>query len=134
MNKEDSTSNKAKILIVEDRPPTSLVLRDLLASQGYDVSCANTGEEGLKEALEFKPDLILLDLALPSMNGWDVAKKVRSTPEIQDVPIIAITAHAIEYARDKTLKAGCNEYLLKPINHRILLNTIRTLLQDKPKV
>jgi len=129
-----SESNETiKILIVEDRPPTSLVLKDLLSSQGYEVTCAYSGEDGLKQAIDLKPDLILLDLSLPSMNGWEVAQKIRSTPEINSVPIIAITAHAIEYARDKSLRAGCNEYLLKPINHRILLNTIKNLLQDQSK-
>ena len=128
-----SEEKKIRILIIEDRPPTSLVLKDLLVSQSYDVICSNSGEDGLKQATESKPDLIILDLSLPSMNGWEVAEKIRATPDIQTVPIIAITAHAIEYARDKSLRAGCNEYLLKPINHRILLNTIRTLLMDQGK-
>jgi DNA-binding response OmpR family regulator len=126
----DKALKPEKILIVEDRPPTSLVLKDLLSSQGYNIACAYTGEEGFKEAMEFRPDLIILDLSLPTMNGWEVAAKIRQTPEIQSVPIIAITAHAIEYARDMSLKAGCNEYLLKPINHRILLNTIKQLLES----
>ena len=130
MKNTDKNKKETIILIVEDRPPTSLVLKDLLISQGYDVSCAYTGEEGYKQASQLKPDLIILDLSLPSMCGWEVAEKIRSTPDIQSVPIIAITAHAIEYARDKSLKAGCNEYLLKPINHRILLNTIKGLLQN----
>lgn len=130
MKNTDKSNEKIKILIVEDRPPTSLVLKDLLISQGYDVSCAYSGEDGLKQAIDLRPHLILLDLSLPSMNGWEVAEKIRATPEIQSIPIIAITAHAIEYSRDKSLKAGCNEYLLKPINHRILLNTIRRILQD----
>lgn len=135
MKDEKSTEEKksAVILIVEDRPPTSLVLKDLLSSQGYEVHCAHTGEDGLANAIELKPDLVLLDLSLPSMNGWEVSQKIRNTPEINTVPIIAITAHAIEYARDKSLKAGCNEYLLKPINHRILLNTIKNLLKGEDK-
>ena len=130
MSEEKQDSKKIKILIIEDRPPTSLVLKDLLLSQGYEVSCAYSGEEGYSQAVNIKPDLVILDLSLPSMNGWEVAGKIRGTPEIQGVPIIAITAHAIEYARDKSLRVGCNEYLLKPINHRILLNTIKNLLQE----
>lgn len=129
MKKKD-TDQKTKILLVEDRPPTSLVLKDLLSSQNYEVVCAYSGKEGLEKAIETRPDLVILDLNLPEMDGWQVAEKIRATPEINSVPIIAITAHAIEYGRDKSLRAGCNEYLLKPINHRILLNTIQNLLAE----
>ena len=104
-----------KILIVEDVE----INRDLLAQlleDDYELVEAVDGQQGLEMALLEKPDLILLDVGLPEMDGWEVAQKIRADAALEDIPIIAVTAHAMAGDQDKALQVGCNDYIAKPID------------------
>ncbi len=116
-----------KILIVEDVEWN----RDLLAQvleEAYAIIEAVDGREGLEVAEAERPDLILMDLSLPEMDGWELAARIRQTEAIRDVPIIAVTAHAMAGDEERALKAGCNGYLSKPIDEEELLKKVRGLI------
>ncbi|MBI2950860.1 response regulator [bacterium] len=116
-----------KILIVEDVEWN----RDLLAQvleEAYAIIEAVDGREGLEVAEAERPDLILMDLSLPEMDGWELAARIRQTESIRDVPIIAVTAHAMAGDEERALKAGCNGYLSKPIDEEELLKKVRGLI------
>ena len=107
---------RRRILVVEDNRDNMMLVADILQSLDYDVLVAVDGQQGLEVATSEKPDLILLDLSLPMMDGWTVARTLKTTQTAQHIPIIAITAHAFLGDRDRALAAGCDEYLSKPIN------------------
>ena len=116
-----------KILIVEDVEWN----RDLLAQvleEAYTIIEAEDGRQGLEVAEAERPDLILMDLSLPQMDGWELAARIRQTEAIRDVPIIAVTAHAMAGDEERALKAGCNGYLSKPIDEEELLKKVRGLI------
>ena len=112
-----------KILIVEDVEMNRDLLVQLLEDD-YELSEAVDGVQGLAMAREIKPDLILLDIALPEMDGYEVMKHIRADNEIKDTPIIAVTAHAMEGDEEKALEAGCNDYLPKPIDEEELWSKV----------
>lgn len=116
-----------KILIVEDVEWNRDLLTQLL-EEDYTVVQAGDGLQGLKCAEEEHPDLILMDLSLPKMDGWELASRIRSTESIRDVPIIAVTAHAMTGDEERALQAGCNDYIPKPIDEDRLLDKVRTLI------
>jgi len=117
-----------KILVVEDNEMNRDMLTRRLQKRGYEVGTAADGEEALTMASSECPDLILMDLSLPLVDGWEVTRRIKQTPEIAAIPIIAITAHAMRGDREKALEAGCDDYETKPIDFHRLLGKIKALL------
>lgn len=112
--------SSGRILVVEDNPDNRILISDVLTSLDYDVIVAVDGAEGIATAAAEMPDLILLDLSLPQMDGWTAARRIRSMPELQHIKIIALTAHAMVGDRERALAAGCDDYVSKPIDLREL--------------
>lgn len=106
----------AKILIIEDHPDTRELLRLMLEMEGYDIAEARAGDEGVRQAQEFQPDLILMDISLAGeISGWEATQRLRSDPQFDNTVIVALTAHAMKDDRATTLAYGCDEYWTKPI-------------------
>jgi two-component system cell cycle response regulator DivK len=108
--------SKKRILVIEDNHDNYELVRFLLEQAGYEILGAFDGLSGVKIAQEEKPDLILLDLAIPELDGWEVAKQVRANPETQTTPIVALTARTMPDELQRALDAGCNGYISKPID------------------
>ncbi len=105
-----------KILYIEDNEQNLYLVRFILTKHGYEVCSARDGQEGIRLAAEAKPDLILLDIQLPSMDGYAVARSLRANGELAGIPIVAVTSYAMAGDREKALAAGCTGYIEKPIN------------------
>lgn len=118
----------AKILIVEDNEMNRDMLSRRLQRRGYDICVAVDGVEGLDAARTQMPDLILMDMSLPRMDGWEATRLLKSEPSTSRIPIIALTAHAMLSDRDKAFAAGCDEYDSKPVEFHRLLGKIECLL------
>jgi CheY-like chemotaxis protein len=123
----------AKILLVEDNEMNRDMLSRRLIRRGFEVTVALDGKQGVDMAVSESPNLILLDMSLPVMNGWDVAQTLKADPATQDIPIIALTAHAMDGDREKALEAGCDEYETKPVEFKQLLEKINHFLNDTGK-
>lgn len=106
----------ARVLVVEDNKDNMMLITDLLTLLRYDVIMAENGAEGVEKAISIKPDLILMDLSLPVMDGWTAARMIKDNPETAHITVIALTAHAMVGDREKALEAGCDDYISKPIN------------------
>lgn len=117
-----------KILIVEDNDMNRDMLSRRLERRGYEVSVAADGRQGIEKAQAVLPDLILLDLSLPEIDGWEVARRLKGEQSTSNIPIIALTAHAMTGDRDEAIAAGCNDYDTKPIEFQRLLGKIEILL------
>ena len=124
---------KKKILIVEDNPQNMRLLEMLLGAKGYTLLKAIDGEEAVNLATSERPDLIIMDIQLPKMNGLEATRQLRQSPDFSHTPIIAITAYAMKGDREKFLEAGCDAYLSKPINTRELPGVISEMLFPPPK-
>ena len=122
-------TKKKVLLIVEDNEQNMELFRDLLLSKGYTVIEAVDGEMALAKVNSETPDLILMDIQIPKIDGVEVARKMRNYPSLNNIVIIAITAHAMKGDREDFLKAGFNDYIAKPINVRTFLQTIENHLQ-----
>ncbi len=107
---------KNNVLLIEDNPQNSYLTTFLLEKHGYKVTTAADGQLGIHLAQKLKPDLILLDIQLPLMDGYEVASRLRCIKDLHDTPIIAVTSYAMVGDREKSLAAGCNGYIEKPIN------------------
>jgi CheY-like chemotaxis protein len=107
---------KSKILVIEDNDQNLYLITFILRSHGYEVVQSRDGSEGLEMACQVRPDLILLDIQLPLMDGHEVARRLRANPETRDIPVVAVTSYAMAGDRDLCLKAGCTGYIEKPIN------------------
>lgn len=118
----------AKILLVEDNEMNRDMLSRRLIRKGYEVLIAVDGEEGVAMASRDAPDLILMDVSLPLMNGYDATRAIKANPQTQGIPVIALTAHAMAIDREKALAAGCDDYDTKPVELPSLLGKIETLL------
>lgn len=105
-----------KILIIEDNEQNLYLLTFILRNHGYDVEAAQDGREGIDKAVAVRPDLILLDVQLPVMDGYAVASRLRTYPELTQTPIIAVTSYAMVGDRERALESGCTGYIEKPIN------------------
>ncbi len=121
----------AKILLVEDNQMNRDMLSRRLTRKGYEVVIAVDGEQGMAMARSEAPDLILMDMSLPVLDGWEATRQLKSAPETQAIPIIALTAHAMAGDREKAVEAGCNDYDTKPIEMPRLLEKIEALLGEK---
>ena len=117
-----------RILVVEDQEDNRRILRDLLTSVGYEIIEAVTGEEGVALAETGRPDLILMDIQLPGIDGYETTRRVRALPALRQVPIIAVTSYALSGDDVKAKEAGCTDYVPKPFSPRALLATIRKYL------
>ncbi len=117
-----------KILLVEDNEMNSDMLSRRLERKGYEVVIAVDGEKGIAMAQSEKPHLILMDLSLPVVNGWDATRQLKDAPETRSIPVIALSAHAMASDRQKALEAGCDDYDSKPIEFSRLLEKMQKLL------
>ena len=113
-----------KILYVEDNPDNVYMLTRRLKKKGFELIIAGDGQEGVDKAVEEKPDLILMDLSLPTMDGWTATAEIKKIEEVKDIPIIALSAHAMPEHRDRAIKAGCSDYDTKPVDIKRLLGKI----------
>jgi CheY-like chemotaxis protein len=122
----------AKILLIEDNEMNRDMLSRRLERRGYEVLIAVDGQQGVELAQSSAPDLILMDMSLPVIDGWEATRQLKSMDRMKAVPIIALTAHAMSGDREKALEAGCNDYDTKPIELPRLLGKIEALLGSKP--
>lgn len=122
----------AKILYVEDNDDNVFMLKPRLERKGYTVIIAADGEAGIALAQREKPDLILMDLELPGIDGWEATRQLKNLPETSSIPVIAVSAHAMSGDRERALAAGCDEFEAKPVAMPELLKKIRTLLSSPP--
>ena len=117
-----------RILVVEDQEDNRQILRDLLSNAGFEIIEAETGEEALVAASSQRPDLILMDIQLPVLDGYEVTRRIKADPLLQEIPIIVVTSYALSGDEGKAREAGCNDYVTKPYSPRELLTKIRNLL------
>jgi two-component system cell cycle response regulator DivK len=113
-----------KILYIEDNEQNYYLVKVLVNTRGFEVLWARDGQEGIDKADQSRPGLILLDIQLPVMDGYEVARRLRSNPELADIPIVAVTSYAMTGDREKALSAGCNGYIEKPIDPDTFLEQI----------
>ena len=120
----------ARLLVVEDNELNRDMLSRRLQSRGYELVEAVDGEDGLLKARSEKPDLILMDMSLPGMDGWEATRRIKEASQTCSIPVIALTAHAMGGDREKALAAGCDDYDTKPIDLARLLQKIEALLRS----
>jgi len=118
-----------KILYVEDNPDNVYMLTRRLKKKGFELIIAGDGQEGIDKAIEENPDLILMDLSLPTMDGWTATAKIKEIEQVKDIPIIALSAHAMPEHRDRALKAGCSDYDTKPVDIKRLLGKMEQFIE-----
>ena len=117
-----------KILLVEDNEMNRDMLSRRLKRKGYEVVIAVDGQEGVNMATSESPDVILLDMSLPIMDGWEAARQLKANPDTKGIPILGLSAHAMTPDRDKAIAAGCDDYDTKPVDIKRLLGKIQELL------
>jgi len=117
-----------RILVVEDHEDNRRILRDLLTSVGFEIIEAVTGEEGVTLAKTHRPDLILMDIQLPGLDGYEATRRIKANPALRQIPIIAVTSYALSGDEVKAKEAGCDDYVTKPYSPRALLAKIRGYL------
>lgn len=120
-----------KILVVEDNPMLQEILVERLKMRQFDIVTANDGQEGVAAAQQESPDLILMDISLPRIDGWEATRILRGRDNTKHIPIIALTAHALLEDKERSLAVGCNDFETKPINFPNLLAKINRLLGYK---
>jgi two-component system cell cycle response regulator DivK len=121
---EESVGPLTRIMIVEDSEDIRTLLAELLEGEGYDLVFATNGEEGLETAKAIQPDIILMDLSLPGMDGWEAVYRLRQLPAFKKTPIVALTAHATRKDEERALAVGCTGYISKPFDMDKLLQYI----------
>jgi two-component system cell cycle response regulator DivK len=117
-----------RILVVEDQADNRRILRDMLGNAGYELVEAESAEDALTAVEAQRPDLILMDIQLPIMDGYEATRRIKSNPTLKDVPIIAVTSYALSGDEAKARAAGCNAYVTKPFSPRALLAKVREFL------
>ena len=117
-----------RVLIVEDHETNRRILRDLLTSAGYELTEAVTGEEGVTSAETYRPDLILMDIQLPGLDGYEATRRIKKNPALRHIPIIAVTSYALSGDEEKAVEAGCEAYVSKPFSPRLVLAKVREYL------
>ena len=116
------------ILVIEDHEDNRRIMRDLLMSAGYEVIEAVTGEEGVTAAETHRPDLILMDVQLPGLDGYEATRRIKANPDLGKIPVIIVTSYALSGDDVKAFEAGCDAYVSKPFSPRELLAKIREFL------
>ena len=119
-----------RILVIEDQEDNRQIVRDLLSANGYELSEAVTGEEGVASAKRERPDLILMDIQLPGIDGYEATRRIKADPELRHIPIIVVTSYALSGDDQKAFAAGCDGYVTKPFSPRLLLTKIREYLPE----
>ena len=122
-----------RILVIEDHEENRRILRDLLASVRYEMVEAVTGEDGLRMAETQRPDVVLMDIQLPGLDGYEVTRRLRANPSLRHIPIIAVTSYALSGDDAKAFKAGCDAYFAKPYDPMVLLAKIREYVASGPQ-
>ena len=120
-----------RILIIEDQEDNRAIMRDLLTGAGFELIEAADGEEGVKLARSERPDLILMDIQLPVIDGYEATRRIKAIAELKSIPIIAVTSYALSGDEAKTREAGCDGYVAKPFSPRHLLAKVREFLPDE---
>jgi len=123
-----------RVLLVEDNEMNRDMLARRLTRKGYSVSVALDGAQGLQMAAEMPPDIILMDMSLPVLDGWEASRRLKADPALREIPILALTAHAMSDDRTKALEAGCDEYDTKPVEFSRLLEKMEAMLRKRPLV
>ena len=123
----------AKILCVEGNQENLFMLQRRLTRRGFEVTISMNGAESVESAKTLQPDLIVMDLNLPGLNGWEATRRLKNQPETKDIPIIVLTAEYTEKSRENALAAGCDEFELKPIDFEGLVGKIQSLLSRRAK-
>ncbi|MFH1143751.1 MAG: response regulator [Candidatus Eisenbacteria bacterium] len=121
---EGAASQRGYILLAEDEPTNQYVFRAILASGGFEVKIVDNGQAALDEGLNRRPDLVLLDMMMPIMDGYETARRMSEDPRFDGVPILALTAKAMKGDAEKTIEAGCDDYMSKPVRRKELLDTV----------
>jgi two-component system cell cycle response regulator DivK len=116
------------ILVVEDTEDNRRILRDLLGSAGYHMIEAYDGAEGVAKASEHKPDLILMDIQMPVMDGYEATRRIKADPALKAIPVIAVTSYALSGDEEKARTAGCDGYVAKPFSPRQMLAKVREII------
>jgi two-component system cell cycle response regulator DivK len=116
------------ILVIEDQEDNRRIMRDLFTSADYEVIEAITGEEGVTSAEAHRPDLILMDIQLPGLDGYEATRRIKSNPDLSQIPIIVVTSYALSGDDVKAFEAGCDDYVAKPFSPRELLAKVRKYL------
>jgi CheY-like chemotaxis protein len=124
---------KERVLVVDDSEVNLKLLRYLLEDEGFEVLTEKEGSAALDVVRESRPDVVLLDLNMPGMDGWELTRRLRENPDSSNVVIIAVTAYAMAGDRERVLAAGCDEYVAKPIDTRALAGLIADCLSRRPK-
>jgi CheY-like chemotaxis protein len=119
-----------KVLVVEDDLSNREILTRFLRREGFEVILAGDGKSGLRAVSESRPDIVLMDLSLPELDGWEATRRLKSDPETASIPVIALTAHASTADVSQALNAGCDHYETKPVAYARLMKKIRTHLPD----
>ena len=119
----------SKILLVEDNEMNRDMLSRRLMRKGYEITIAVDGEQGVEMATAQKPDLILMDMSLPKIDGWEATRRIKTSHATKAIPVIALTAHAMAEDRDKALEAGCDDFDTKPVELPRLLGKIQSFLE-----
>ena len=119
---------KKRILVIEDTADNRRILRDLLTAAGYEITEAEDGATGVAMAAEQKPDLILMDIQLPVIDGYEATRRIKADPATRHIPIVAVTSYALAGDEAKTREAGCDGYIAKPYSPRNLLEKVRGFL------
>jgi len=117
-----------RVLVVEDQPDNRQIIRDMLAGTGYEITEAENGEEALAAIAKQRPDLILMDIQLPVMDGYAATRRIKTDPALKSIPVIAVTSYALSGEEKKAREAGCDDYVPKPYSPRQLLAKIRQYL------
>jgi two-component system cell cycle response regulator DivK len=117
-----------RILVVEDQPDNRQIIRDMLAPTDYEIMEAEDGEQALQAVAKWRPDLILMDIQLPVIDGYAATRKIKADPGLRSIPIIAVTSYALSGEEKKAREAGCDDYVPKPFSPRQLLAKIRQFL------
>jgi two-component system cell cycle response regulator DivK len=118
-----------RVLVIEDQEDNRTILRDLLSSAGFAVLEARDGVEGVAAAARERPDLILMDIQMPEMDGYEATRRIKADPATAAIPVIAVTSYALSGDEDKAKAAGCDGYVTKPFSPRALLATVRTWIE-----
>ena len=130
MDEQTSAEQKKQILVVDDSEDIRVLLEQLLEKAGYRVVLAEDGQTSLTQAKLHHPDLILMDLSLPDIDGWEAVGHLRKMREFRTTPIIAVTAHVSPFDEQRAIAVGCTAHIGKPFNNRVLLQSIADLLKD----
>ena len=117
-----------RILVVEDQEDNRQIVRDLLTAHDYELTEAENGQEALAAVAKDRPDLILMDIQLPVMDGYEATRRIKADPSLRSIPVIAVTSYALSGDEEKALAAGCNDFVPKPYSPRQLLAKIRQYL------